>query len=396
MTLPAAWGFLAAGSLVHPAPGESAMPILLNCLCGRKLRVRDEFAGQQGQCPACGKTLQIPLDGEATFPGPRAVPVVEAVPAPDALPAERPPSAPDGTLANHGGGPIPDDADFFADPPDEIGPVTSAHTTLLQGKRHWTPGGRLVLVGLCGLGGLAAGALAVLVFRVRNDFGQFALPTLPALLAALVALICSGFRHTCSYVGREGVARFTCSGHRRRLTKQEVFRFRDATDLRTGQTRQYVNGVYTGTNYHFTWTDVGGRKRYRVGGTYKNQKGNPPTADPFHFGKAAELAWTGYLLDQARRQVELAGSVVFQLARGHWVRLGPGLLTYCLGGEEVTWPAEEIAGAQVDQGVVRVRRVDAREGWLSSRGVLKFPFDTLANAQLFFHLLGALARVRVG
>ena len=30
------------------------MAIVLHCSCGRKLQIRDEFAGQEGKCPACG------------------------------------------------------------------------------------------------------------------------------------------------------------------------------------------------------------------------------------------------------------------------------------------------------------------------------------------------------
>jgi hypothetical protein len=36
------------------------MPIELTCPCGRRLRVSDAFAGQQGRCPACGRRLRIP------------------------------------------------------------------------------------------------------------------------------------------------------------------------------------------------------------------------------------------------------------------------------------------------------------------------------------------------
>jgi hypothetical protein len=36
------------------------MPILVDCLCGRKLRVRDDYAGKQGHCPACGRAVDIP------------------------------------------------------------------------------------------------------------------------------------------------------------------------------------------------------------------------------------------------------------------------------------------------------------------------------------------------
>ncbi|MCI0638207.1 MAG: hypothetical protein L0Y72_01055 [Gemmataceae bacterium] len=38
------------------------MPILLQCRCGKKLKVRDEFAGKKVRCPACG---EISVAGEA-------------------------------------------------------------------------------------------------------------------------------------------------------------------------------------------------------------------------------------------------------------------------------------------------------------------------------------------
>jgi hypothetical protein len=36
------------------------MPIDLTCPCGKLLRVRNELAGRQGQCPVCGRVLAIP------------------------------------------------------------------------------------------------------------------------------------------------------------------------------------------------------------------------------------------------------------------------------------------------------------------------------------------------
>src|SRR5262245_49323909 len=36
------------------------MLIELTCSCGKRLQASDEFAGRQGQCPACGRPLQIP------------------------------------------------------------------------------------------------------------------------------------------------------------------------------------------------------------------------------------------------------------------------------------------------------------------------------------------------
>lgn len=36
------------------------MPILLQCNCGKRLKVADELAGRRGKCPACGTVLEIP------------------------------------------------------------------------------------------------------------------------------------------------------------------------------------------------------------------------------------------------------------------------------------------------------------------------------------------------
>jgi hypothetical protein len=45
------------------------MPIDVTCSCGKRLRVADEFAGQQGQCPVCGGLVAIP-SADAVLPGP--------------------------------------------------------------------------------------------------------------------------------------------------------------------------------------------------------------------------------------------------------------------------------------------------------------------------------------
>jgi hypothetical protein len=373
------------------------LAIILTCECGRKLQIKEEYAGQEGKCPACGRTFRIPLESEAEEP-PRPLrlkPLDEAPARPEKEPASRR-DRPERPEVNHAGGRLSPQVDFFAPPPEEIGPVTSAQSTLQRGKEPWSAGARLVLAGLAGMAGLLLGAVLVFVLRVRSDFWQVVWPFGGGALSLAVALHLTRFRHTCTYVGQEGVARFVCSGRRDRLSTREVFRFRDATELRTSHTLRYVNGVYQNTTYSFRWTDVGGRLRHEIRGTHRSEKGTPPATDSYHFARAAEFAWTGYLLGQVQRQVELAGSVLFNLKGGRWVRLGPGTITFFVdGGEPIECEAAEIAEANVDKGTVRFKRTDAREGWFSSRGVYRFPFDHLANAQLFFHLLDRLVGIRV-
>jgi hypothetical protein len=42
------------------------MPIALSCECGKRLRIKDEFAGRSVRCPACRATLDIPEPEEET------------------------------------------------------------------------------------------------------------------------------------------------------------------------------------------------------------------------------------------------------------------------------------------------------------------------------------------
>jgi hypothetical protein len=217
-----------------------------------------------------------------------------------------------------------------------------------------------------------------------------------AILGVAIAFGVTRFSHTCSYVGRDGVARFTCSGSRDRISGAEVFLFRDAMEIRTGQTVRYLNGAYQGTDYFFNWTDVGGRKRYSISGTHKTAKGVPPSTDPYHFGRAAEIAWSESLLAQARRKLEMAESIPFNLKAGQSLRISATGLTVQLGGEPVEWAAKDIEAVIVDKGIVKIKRVDAQEGWFSATGVIKFPFNTLANARLFFFLVDQVLKVRIG
>ncbi len=237
--------------------------ISLTCKsCGRKLQVRDEFGGQTGKCPACGSTLEIPALEPAVEPASLTSQVSELTAEKPAQQEQTPPpelpDEPEGPLLNHGGGPLPDGADFFAPAPEEIGPLRSAATTLVQGQQPTPMSSRLfgsiLAIGL----GIFVGVLIVHGFGVRSRFWVFCWPFVLALIGCGAVIVMTGFSHTCTYVGRDGVARFVCSGSRDNLISREVFRFREANDLRTATTLRYVNGAYQNTTYSYTWTDING------------------------------------------------------------------------------------------------------------------------------------------
>ncbi len=383
------------------------MPITLTCGCGKKLRIDDRFAGQKGRCPACGQTIDIPAEDQPPPPPPPQVRPVppplpqEAYTGPEevlpqvtlASPAAEPVA--DAPLTNHGGGDIPEDADFFIDPPPEIGLLTSAHTNMRQGDEPWSPAARTSWCVLGAAIGVLIGVLLAILTKTKNP-GLLALwPLGLGAIGPLIPFLLTRFKRRCTYVGREGLARFVCTGHRDKLGTAEVFLFRDAMALRTAQTRHYTNGAYQGTNYSFTWTDIAGVKRYVISGRHNSEKGTPALTHEYYYAAAAEFAWTLHLLGQMEAKLTLGGAVTFNLNQHDWVRVSPGHLRFSFKGDTIDCPVEEIGQARVDQGMFIIKRVDAREGWFSSEGVFKFPYSQLANAQLFLILLDKVAGVRL-
>jgi hypothetical protein len=377
--------------------------------CGKKLRVKDEYAGQTGQCPACGSQMEIPNHSTEDVPSAPPYQAVAQETDPDDFDTDerepqptRPKSRqrrqqdgewePGEDVKNHSGADLSGKDDFFVPPPAEIGEVVSATTSLRRGTEPMAPGARLTLAIAVGTVGLIIGL--VIAVNLKTPFWQLFWPVVLGGIALGIALLATTFKHNCTYVGQEGVSRFTCSGHREQAS-EDTFLFADASELRTSQTRHYTNGVYTHTAYNFTWTDVGGRVRFVINGSHKSEGNTPPTRHQFHFATAAERAWTIYLLMQVQAQIKLGGTIYFGLGGKNWVRLGKELIKLHMNGETTECYADEIAQVRIEQGQVQVRRKDAKEGWFSSRGVYKFPYGSLANAQLFIILMSELVGVPI-
>jgi hypothetical protein len=77
------------------------MPIQAKCLCGKQYTYRDEFAGQQVDCPVCGQTINIPGERVPGVVPPRPAPAVASVRQVAATPGMAHPAAP----ARRGGKP---------------------------------------------------------------------------------------------------------------------------------------------------------------------------------------------------------------------------------------------------------------------------------------------------
>jgi hypothetical protein len=386
------------------------MAIKIKCACGKALQVADEFAGKEGQCPHCGKALAIP---EAEYNGH----VTKSVPPP--LPKSKkdqtsapwldPPRKPmpkdeededeEQALMTHAGGFIDEEDDLFEEAPSEIGKLVSAFTSLKTNQDPMPMLLRSAIAMAAFIVGFVATAFVVMLinsmrFRLEPILMAMFAGTLIGALLAGIAFWWTRFTHTCSYVGKKGVAIYQCSGDRDNVKEAAFFLFKEATELRIGQTRHYYNGVYTGTDYSFTWSDEDGKTVYQFSGRYRSEAGTPGPTDPYHFGLMAEDAWTNYLFRDIKRALEADGTIFFGLRGGDFIQLGEGLLILAQAGKKIKLHADDIEKMNIGNGVISIWEVGAKEGWFTNSGIHQFMYADLGNARFFLYALEKLVGIR--
>lgn len=315
-----------------------------------------------------------------------------ALNAPTPLIAAPGPWTPPEGVTNHAGGPVAPDALFFEPPPPEIGTPVSAHSTVTATKTGRTKGFRL---GLALFTGALVGVTADWAYeRVFTDQAPTAMIGWPWLAAGVIigalTFVLTASHPTVTYAGTHGVAKIRRRGGLGGAPEADIFPFSEASELRTSQTRQYYNGVYTGTAYHFTWSNFAGGTRFRLHGSYRDKSGWPKDKDPFHFALAAEHAWTNHLASQIQTELQGQGHVQFNLIKNQWIRLGPGFIEIFLGKEAERLTVDDIKELTVNSGTFIIRDREAKR--FSRQGVFKFSYANLANAKLFLialdHFLG--------
>ena len=296
---------------------------------------------------------------------------------------------PDPEVTSHAGEPLSDQLHFLHPPPDEIGEVITAFSTLKKGKKPMPLATRQLVI-------LAPGALVLLgILQVQKQI--FPNETLrdslwPGMIGgmfvALIMYLVTRFRHTMTYVGRAGVARLQHKGPLSQPGKCDSLVFESAADLRSSQTRQYVNGVYTGTNYRFVWTNEAGKAIFKLVGSYRSSKTKAPKpTSVFHFARSAETAWSLHLIELLDAELAEHGCVQFDLARDKWVRVGPGFLELRLGKEEARLEVADIRDLTIASGSFKVVHKDAK--WFG-KGKFSFEYGQLANAKVFLLALERL------
>jgi hypothetical protein len=272
---------------------------------------------------------------------------------------------------------------FFAPPPEQIGPLFRAESSLKAGKRPMSAAMRLVIAGLCCIPSLFF--VYLWIVNARNDpdaaVMMFILFVVTFLLGLALPLYLTRFRATCAYVGQLGATRYTLKGKLENKPAAAFIDFQGAAELRTAQTRHFVNGVYTGTTYNFTWTNPQGRRLLTLKGQHKGKDGLPKPGDPFHFALASELAWSMFLLNRADAELAEHGALSFRIDAKKAVVIGPGFIEFHFNGRVDRCEAQDIKTISLSQGAFSIHHRDAK--WYSSKGKFSFPYGNMANARLF-------------
>jgi len=198
---------------------------------------------------------------------------------------------------NHDGTPIDPQDVFFAEPPPEIGEVSSASTTLAPRTRKsmivlQSIQGTAVGIGLAIFGALfgmiAAGGDRNPNWKIWIAFGALLGFAGGAYLGAKFLV-----PHFCSYVGTDGLAFFARYGT---IVRRKLVPFVATGDLRIKITRMHLAGKHIGDVLELQFVGKGGGTLLKLRGPTAGAEKNPGAH--VHFLRAAQLAWQAH---QAKR-----------------------------------------------------------------------------------------------
>jgi hypothetical protein len=298
-------------------------------------------------------------------------------------------------VVTHAGEPVPSNFNFFVAPPLEIGEIYTAYSPWQGDKTGQIGAGSIIKIFLYSLVGVAIGAGLFGAFSGENPVALIAGALLGGGSFAYLLYQGAAQETTVTYTGARGIASYRYNSDSAKREKGNVLLFANAVELRVSQTRNYRNGMYTGTSYSFVWAGSDGKQVYTLGGTYVSETGQPKDGDPFHHARAAETAWSRYLLQFVNAELERTGAFKFNLRGKDFIVARPGLLELHLDGQHVNCTVDEIAKVVMHNGFVTVRRKDAKSGFLGfvSAGVFCFNYSELANGRVFMMLLDQLVGI---
>jgi hypothetical protein len=275
-------------------------------------------------------------------------------------------------VTEHQSDPLPPDGNFFVDPPPDIGPIRTAHTSLKQGVKPKSAIVRIALALACGVGLEAllmgidrasggvdpASGFFSHFFRSQEELQTVVYLAPAAIVVTVLAWLLIRFKHSCSYVGDLGIAEFTCKRNSSRITKRTIFHFRSAHSLTTTATDHYKNSAYINTTYGFSWYAAPQNKPvFWLKGSHTARSASPPVKDWYHFCRSAETAWYYYIGPLLEAELAQNGKISFYTGHNGWTALGPGFIEITdRNGQVIRFNAADIGTASMVNHVLQIFR----------------------------------------
>jgi hypothetical protein len=300
--------------------------------------------------------------------------------------------------------------DYLVAPVPQIGRVISASTNRSRNGFHpptrqdkQTRNGIVLLIAIFGaVGSLFFGSaihtalMNMGVWQVAQYGSAFTLgfgaigTVLCVVLGIVLSLVLRRPRAT--WVGEQGVQRYIRGAFFG--PKLEGVSWDQANGLVVSRTRQFVNGVYTGTHYSYGWRDGAGKVLFQIAGQY-NDLQPPAPSDDVAFALAAEESWTRHRIGRMAPAIVSGGTARFACGRS-WIAVGRGFIEIGDGSSSERLTPQDISRAHFDRGTLTIAKVGARQGWFSSDGVFRFQAGGISDLRVFLILLENEAGVRLG
>jgi hypothetical protein len=297
---------------------------------------------------------------------------------------------------NHAGQPLEPTAIFFAPPPTDIGELLSGSSTLEAGKAGKRRDGYATYTNWLQafiwtfLAGFLSWFILVMVTKAEivaliagSAIGAF---TLWRTLQKDVGIAPA----TCTCVGTKGVAQYVWDEDESKRQTPQMFRFEEVAELRTLETRHFINGAYQHTLYVFEWLDTTPKSWFNISGVYRSQQSTPPAKDRYHFALAAERAWSAFAFERAKAEFAHNGVVRFNVKNGDALTLGNGFVEIKQGNNVVRSTTEDMAKISIKQGVVTLSSKDTKRNLFGTQNAYSFKYHDIGNAKLFLILFDAL------
>jgi len=267
--------------------------------------------------------------------------------------------------------------DFKAEIPKSIGEIVSVKSSIEENEvKSW----EWIFLGII---------LPIIGWLTLLALGMANIPMLYIFLLIfpisgwLFYLVKSSRKNYCFYVGQNGFAVFRILKEKKEFVLEQECLFDNLTDLIFSQTRNYINGQKTGTNYWFDFF-TNEKKIYSVKGSYgEDENGIPIRKKVYKISALLDIenCWTSYKLPKIIDEIDKNGFVRFKTVN----KVIELALDY-IKVNEVIIKKEEIRSLSISEGLFIIETNRTTKGFLKGYYRLTFDINQIANQKCFIAL----------